>query len=128
MTKRERINILLSTRLEPLKESLGHQNYLDLVAAATNDIVEYFKEKDGEVIHVIGPNGQHRLVVDGESTKWRDQNEICRNGKYVASTDFYFGQLPQVGEIREFEAEDFMTTSQQDLNMGEIRFIKKDKL
>jgi hypothetical protein len=124
MTRRERINGLLTERLKTLEESLGHQQFTDLVAEATNDVVEYFKEKISEVIHVIGPSGQHRLIVDGKTTTWKAQNEICRNGDYVAATDFYFGQLPQVCQIKEFDAEQFMTTSQQHLAMIEIRYDK----
>ena len=126
MTRRERVNGILTERLKTLEESLGHQNFVDLVAEATNDIVEYYKEKISEVIHVIGPSGQHRLIVDGNSTPWKQSNEICRNGDYVAATDFYMGQLPQVCQIHEFDTEQFMTTSQQNLAMTDVRYVKKE--
>lgn len=121
MTKREQISLILVSSFGTLKESMGAQEFTDLVALSAQKIIELNKPKE-QIIHVVGPNGIHRLIVDGETTPWCQPHEICRFDTIVATTDSFMNQLPQVGYVRPIEAIHFNTVSQQNTNLEILRF------
>ena len=124
MTRRDRIREIVAAKLRPFTEALGgHSLYESEVEKTVNAIMDLSAPAE-EIIHVIGPNGNHRLIVDGESTEWKAQTELAAIGRYVAATDFYMGQLPQVSRITPIDAKQFMTTSQQDLRKSKIEFVR----
>jgi len=125
MTRRENINQILMNRFETLKESVGYENFKALALEVTNEIMDLSRPKE-EIIHCIGPNGQHRLIIDGKSTSWKQPSELARNGSYIAATDYYIGQVPQLALIKEIDTKEFMVHSQQNLAMTEIAFVKPD--
>lgn len=121
--RRERIQHILHQFTNLRDPAIPHSDFVVTLEEALKAIMDLSKPAH-EITHVIGPNGHHRLIVDGVSTEWKSQTEIVRHGDYVAATDFYMGQLPQVGRVTPLDSKSFMTTSQQNLNLTIIPFVK----
>jgi len=103
MTLRERIeDILMREGVEPSK-----------VPIVATQLVSMGRGRD--VKHQIGPNGYHRLIVNGEKSQWTPPTEIIRIGDLIASTDVFINQLPQVGKVFQLKDPDFVTESVQTL-------------
>jgi len=104
-TLREKLNIMLDdVEITPEQKAIIIGRIMGLTRPGTNDIV-----------HQIGPNGFHRLVISGEKSPWSPQTDIIRVGDIVASTDAYINLLPQVGRVYAFKGKDFRTESVQTL-------------
>ena len=119
--RREKIREILDTEFSTLKESIGFEAFSDLLDKVTATVMDLSKPK-AEIVHIIGPNGSHRLQVDGKSTEWKAPHEIARYGDFVAATDHYIGQLPQVGRLMEVDREHYRTESQQSMSLETVRF------
>jgi hypothetical protein len=122
-TRRERIQHILHQFTNLRDPAIPHSEFVVTLEEALKAIMDLNKPAH-EITHVIGPNGHHRLIIDGVSTEWRSQTEIVRHGDYIAATDFYMGQLPQLARITQLDPKSFMTTSQQNLNKTIIPFVK----
>jgi hypothetical protein len=122
-TRRERIQHILHQFTNLRDPAIPHSDFVVTLEEALKAIMDLSKPAQ-EITHVIGPNGHHRLIIDGVSTEWRSQTEIVRHGDYIAATDFYMGQLPQLARITQLDPKSFMTTSQQNLNKTIIPFVK----
>jgi hypothetical protein len=126
MTRRENVRSILIERFSTLRDAAGGNEALNqLVENATTEIMDLTRPPE-EIIHVIGPNGQHRLIVDGKTTDWKSQTELATLGDFVAATDFYMGQIPQVSKVRAVDPKHFNTTSQQNLHKTEIKFVRPE--
>lgn len=69
----------------------------------------------GEIVHQIGPNGFHRLIIGDQKSEWSPQTDIIRHGDFIAATDAYINLLPQVGRVYALRNKDFRTESVQTL-------------
>lgn len=105
MTLRERIEEIL------VKEGVPSEK-IGTVAA---QVVALGRGKSLEIKHQIGPNGYHRLIINGDKSQWTPPTEIIRSGDFVATTDAFINQLPQVGKLFELKGPDFVTESVQTL-------------
>lgn len=125
MTRKDMIRGILVSGFSQLKPVMGAQEFSDLVDEQVKSIIELNKPKE-QIIHVIGPDGYHRLIVDGESTKWFPPHEICKSGNLIATTDNFANQLPQLCTIKAIESIHFNTRAQQNLSMEIHRFEKPE--
>ncbi len=62
--------------------------------------------KGQEIIHQIGPDGFHRLIVDGKKSLFVSPTEIIRIGDFIATTDAFINMLPQVGKVFSLKSKD----------------------
>lgn len=107
----------MSTLRERIEEILIEQGIdSEKIGTVTGRLVALGRGKDVTIVHQVGPNGYHRLIVNGEPTEWTPPTEIIRSGDFIASTDAFINQLPQVGKVFALKAgKDFKTESVQQL-------------
>lgn len=86
------------------------------VGRLTAKIMAIGKGKDLDIKHQIGPNGFHRLIINGEMSEWRPPTDIIRLGDFIATTDAYIDLLPQVGKVFQLRDKDIVTESVQSLS------------
>jgi len=99
--------ILLESKLPP-----------EVIGTITAKLMKIGKYTGGKkIVHLVGPNGYHRLIVDDEKSAWAAPNEIVRSGDFIATTDAFMTLLPQVGRVYALSSEkDFETRGVQSLD------------
>lgn len=96
--------------------TLGDSVPPEKIGELTAKVMQIGKIRGVEIIHQIGPNGFHRLVVDGVKTEWHDPSSLIRHGQFVAATDAFINLLPQLSKIFALDPQkDFKTEAIQSL-------------
>ena len=105
MTLREKVEeILISEGVES-----------DKIGTVAARIVAMGRGNSVKIVHQVGPNGHHRLVINDDKSQWTPPTEIIRLGDFIATTDAFINQLPQVGKVFSLREKDFTTESVQKL-------------